>query len=135
MAPQVGGSRDLFFYSAEFIALGALAQATVNVPIQADSDFYLTMLTGDVRVNVTDETVVAAPAVLVTVVDQGTGRQLMDRGQLWTNVIGTAQRPFVLPTPKFIRANSTIAITLQELSNNARNIRVSFCGYKLFAAS
>lgn len=128
----MAGGRDLFFYSAEFLPLGALAQTTVNVPIQADSDFYLTMLTGDVRALVTNETVIAAPAALVTLLDQGTGRILMDRGQLWTNVIGTAQRPFVLPTPKFIRANSTIAITLQELGNNARQIRVSFCGYKLF---
>lgn len=125
--------RDFFTYSAEFLPLGALATTSVNVPIQADSDFELTQLTGDVRVNVTDETVVAAPASLVTILDQGTGRLLMDRGQLFTNLIGTAQRPAILPIPKFIRANSVIQITLQNLVNAGRNIRISFLGYKVFS--
>lgn len=128
----MAGGRDFFTYSAEFLPLGSLATTSVNVPIQADSDFQLTEITGDVRINITDETVVAAPAVLLSLIDQGTGRQLMDRGQLWPNLVGTAQRPMILPMPKEIRANSVIQVTLQNLVASNRNIRISFVGYKIF---
>lgn len=125
-------ARDLFIYSSEFLPLGALATVSVNVPIQADSDFELAMLTGDVRTALTTETVIAAPAILVTLLDQGTGRVLMDRGQVWPNIVGTAQRPFVLPMPKRIRANAVIQVTLSDQANQARQVRLSFCGYKIF---
>lgn len=129
---MAGGSRDFFTYSAEFLPLGSLATTTVNVPIQADSDFQLAELTGDVRDLVASETVIATPAILVTLQDQGTGRVLMDRAQLWTNIVGTAQRPFILPMPKEIRANSVMAVTVQNLIAAVKQIRVSFIGYKIF---
>jgi hypothetical protein len=124
--------RDFFVYSAEFLPLGALATISVNVPIQADSDFQLTEITGDVRVNATDEVVVAAPDMLLSLIDQGTGRQLQDRGQQWPNIVGTAQRPMILPMPKEIRANSVIQVTLANLVNAARTVRIAFIGYKIF---
>lgn len=124
--------RDFFTYRAEFLPLGALATTTVNVPIQADSDFQLTEITGDMRTATTAEAVVAAPDALVTLQDQGTGRLLMDGGIIWPNLVGTAQRPFILPMPKEIRANSVIAVTLSDLSNTQRFIRLAFVGYKIF---
>jgi hypothetical protein len=125
-------SRDFFTYSAEFLPLGASATTPVNVPIQADSDFELTQLTGDVRVLVTDEAVVADPNLLVTLIDQGSGRMLMDRGQIFPNLIGTAQRPAILPMPKLIRANSVIQVVAQNLVAATRFVRLTFLGYKLF---
>ena len=124
--------RDFFVYSAEFLPLGSLSTVSVNVPIQADSDYELTQLTGDVRILLADEVVVADPNCLVTLQDQGSGRLLMDRGQIFTNLIGTAQRPSILPMPKLIRANSVIAVTLQNLVAAARQVRISFLGYKIF---
>lgn len=130
---MAGPSRDFFTYSAEFLSLGASASLTVNVPIQNDSDFQLTELTGEVRDAIATETVIATPAILVTIQDQGTGRVLMDRAQAWPNMIGTAQRPFILPMPKEIRANSVIAVTLSNLLAVAKFARVSFVGYKIFS--
>ena len=125
-------TRDFFTYIAEFLPLGASATTPVNVPIQADSDFELLQLTGDVRTLVTDEVVIAAPNLLVTLVDQGTGRQLMDAGVIFTNLIGTAQRPAILPMPKAIRANSVIRVTCQNLVAAARFVRIALIGYKVF---
>lgn len=125
-------SRDFFVYSAEFLSLGSLATTPVNIPIQADSDFELTQLTGDVRILLADEAVVAAPNLLVTLVDKGTGRQLMDTGVIFTNLIGTAQRPSILPMPKNIRANSVIQVVAQNLVAAARFVRIALIGYKIF---
>lgn len=126
------GPRDFFVYSAEFLPIGATATATVRVPIQADSAFALMEITGDVRALVTDEAVIAAPAMRMELRDEGTGRILMDRAQMWDNIIGTAQRPFFLPAPKVIRANSTFVVTLTNDNANARQVRIAFVGYKIF---
>ena len=126
------GPRDVFFYSAEFLPIGASATATVRVPIQADSHFMLLQITGDVRALVTDEVVIAAPAMRILLRDEGTGRILMDRAQMWDNIVGTAERPGFLPAPKLIRANSTFVVELINDNANARQARVAFVGYKVF---
>lgn len=124
--------RDFFTYVAEFLPLGSQATTPVNVAIQADSDFELTQLTGDVRVLVTDEAVVAGPNLLVTLIDQGTGRALMTSGVIFTNIIGTAQRPSILPMPKLVRANSVLQVVAQNLVAATRFIRIALIGYKIF---
>ena len=126
------GPRDFFVYSAEFLPIGASASATVRVPIQADSAFALMEITGTVRALVTDEAVVVAPAMRMELRDEGTGRILMDRAQMWDNIIGTAERPFFLPAPKVIRANSTFVVTLTNDNANDRQVRIAFIGYKIF---
>lgn len=125
--------RDWFTYSAEFLPLPNNAGATVLITVQADSDFQLAELTGDVRTADTAETVVAQPSILVLIVDQGVGRYLMDRAQMWDNLIGTAERPFILPVPKMFRASSTISVTATQGNVGAgRNVRISLHGYKVF---
>jgi hypothetical protein len=89
-------------------------------------------ITGDVRALVTDETVIVAPAMRMELRDEGTGRILMDRAQMWDNIIGTADRPFFLPAPKVIRANSTFVVTLTNDNANARQVRIAFVGFKIF---
>ena len=126
------GPRDVFFYTAEFIPIGASASATVRVPIQADSHFQLLHITGDVRALVTDEAVIADPAMRILLRDEGTGRILMDRAQMWNNLVGTAERPGFLPAPKLIRANSTFVVELINDNANARQVRLAFAGYKVF---
>lgn len=125
-------SRDWFTYTAEFIPLPASSSATVIVPILADSDFELTALVGDVRALTTDESPIAGPAIRVLITDQGVGRSLMDVAQEWTNVVGTAQRPFLLPMPRTFRASSTIAVALTNDNAAARQVRLAFVGYKKF---
>lgn len=126
-------SRDFFVYTAEFLPLNAGATAPVNVPIQADSSFELAELAGDVKTADTDEVAIADPAILISIVDQGTGRLLMDRPELWANIVGTAQRPFLLPMPKTFAANATIQITATSLLGaGARRVRLSLIGYKIF---
>ena len=126
------GSRDFFTYSAFFLPIGASAGAVVNVPIQADSAFAVMAITGDVRDLVTNETSIATPAMVLLLRDGGTGRVLMDQAQVWPNIIGTAQRPFFLPTPKILKPNSTLVVELTNQAAAARQARISFVGFKIF---
>lgn len=125
-------ARDFFIYSAEFLPLAASGTATVRVPIQADSDFECVNLTGDVRNLDADELAIAQPAITIQLLDEGTGRILMDRAQIWDNMIGTAERPFILPLPKTFRANSTIQVQVINLAAATKRVRISLIGYKLF---
>lgn len=127
------GPRDFFVYSAEFLPIGASAAAQVRVPINGDSAFALMEIQGDCRDLVTNETSIATPAMRLTLRDEGSGRILMDRAQMWTNIIGTAQRPFFLPIPKIIRANSVIVVELTNDAAAVRQVRISFVGYKIFS--
>lgn len=126
--------RDWFTYTAEFLPLSANASQNVNVPIQADSDFMLAAISGTVKTAATAEVVIAAPAVTVRLESTGTGRNLMDRAVPWNNIIGTAQRPFLLPSPHTLKANSTLLVVATELGGNNRTVRIAFLGYKLFPA-
>lgn len=127
-------SRDFFIYTAEFLPLAPNSSAVVRLQVQADSLFELTELAGAVKTADTDETVVAAPAITLTIQDEGTGRLLFDRAVEWSNVVGTAQRPFVLPQFKTFQANASIAITATSLlAAGNRRVRLSLIGYKIFA--
>jgi len=126
-------SRDFFIYTAEFLPIAASSSVTVRVPIQGDSDFELTEITGDVRATDETETVIAAPAALVQIADAGSGRLLFDRPQIWDNIIGTAERPFILPMPKMFSANSVISVALTNNVAAEKKVRISLIGYKHFA--
>ncbi|MGH7166468.1 MAG: hypothetical protein ACREIS_13195 [Nitrospiraceae bacterium] len=124
--------KDFFVYSSDFIPLAAGGTATQDIAVQADSDF---VIIAGVRVYTTTGDVAIAgdffPA-LVTIRDSGSGRQLMDRPVHAQNLFGTAQLPAYWPFPKLIRASSTVSTTLQNLEATARNIRISYWGFKVF---
>ena len=126
------GARDFFVYSAFFLPIGASASAVVNVPIQADSAFAIMEITGDERDLTTNETNVAFPALTLLLRDGGSGRVLMDQAQVWTNIVGTAQRPFYLPHPKILNPNSTLVVELTNQAAAVRQARISFVGFKIF---
>lgn len=124
-------AKDFFVYSAEFLPLAANQTQTFEIAIQADSDF---VIVAGVRVvtqidNVTQTTFVPE---LVRILDTGSGRELTDRAVHMENWFGTAQLPAYWPYPKVIRASSTLQTTVQNLDGNARNVRMSYLGFKVF---
>lgn len=125
-------SRDFFIYSAEFLPLNANATANVRIPVQGDSAFELTAISGDVKATDATETAIADPSLTVMLVDEGSGRRIFDRAQIWANIIGTAQRPFVLPQFKTFAPNSVLSVEVADLSTLTRRVRISFIGYKIF---
>jgi hypothetical protein len=126
-----GRPKDFFVYSAEFTPLGASTTSSFTISIQADSDF---LILAGVRV-VTDTgntTFVSNVPQLVTITDTGAGRTFMDRAVHMDNLFGTAQLPALWPYPKFVQGASALSVTLQNLDATARNVRLSFLGFKIF---
>ena len=124
-------TKDFFVYSIEFVPLAASATSTTSIQIQADSAFLITMGTVVVT-DTTNATFISNIPELILITDAGSGRQLSDKAVHMNNLFGTAQLPAVWPFPKIMAPSSTLAATLQNLEATARNVRLSFWGFKVF---
>lgn len=131
---RVRGTYKLDFnYVAEFTPLAASGTASVDIGIQADSDFVF--LTQSAVVTQTDNiTFLAAGArpFLVTLQDTASGRNFQNSAVHMDNSFGTAQLPHYLAFPILIRAGATFRVTVQNLSATAYNVRLCFEGFKSF---
>lgn len=141
-APQQiksGGSfvREFYTYEEDFSALAAATSATGNINIQSDSDFVLQKLMyfADVAAAAQTSGAKIVPLCTIVITDTGSGRQLMESAVSIPSLFGTGELPFILPTPRLFQARSTIAITVANFSAaTAYNLRLSFCGYKVYRA-
>ena len=124
--------KDFFTFTVEWLPLAISESASKTFSTQGDSDFLILMGTRVVS-TVDNLTATAFPPMLVKIEDSGSGRNMMDKAVHLENLFGTAQQPSVWPFPKLIRANSTVTVTLQNLSAaSAFNARLSFLGFKVF---
>ena len=124
--------KDFFSYTVEWLPLAISESASKTFSTQGDADF---MIQEGVRVvsTVDNLTETAFPPMLVKIEDSGSGRNMMDKAVHLENLFGTAQQPMVWPFPKRIRPNSTVTVTLQNLSAaSAFNARLTFLGFKVF---
>ena len=132
---------DPYWYSTPLRDLGAAAVDAFSVPIQENAVFILCGLSGILMDDpivapgpLVDGNFTAAASLLLT--DTGSARQLMDRPLWWHSVVGTAQRPHWLPTPKPFAQNATIQVQVTELvpAGNASLYQLVFIGVKVYKA-
>lgn len=127
-------ARDYFAYSFPlFDPLAVSASQTETVNIQADSDFLIMAIAGTARDPADPTSVLTDPAITVRIEDTGSGRNIQNRATDWRNMMGTGELLFYLPFPKYIDANSQVALTLENLdAAQAYNCRVALHGFKVF---
>lgn len=133
---QVFGVRDFFTYEVDFAALaGANGTAQGSFTVQADANFlwqYGCFFADEAGAEQTDDSRVI-PLVSCVITDSGSGRQLSSGNVPIASLFGTGQLPFVLPTPRFFRAQTQVNISLLNFSAaNTYNLKLSFIGTKFF---
>ncbi|HEX6217002.1 MAG TPA: hypothetical protein VFZ38_19345 [Vicinamibacterales bacterium] len=134
------GSQSLFCYStpsalALTVSGGATPSATSVIQIQADSFFELQRLSGLVFVTGTPNTAITFPPVLLQIADTASGANLFDTAVPLGAVayLGAGFGPFPVQSPRFFAPNSTVTLTLTNLSDTAAyTVRVNLQGRKLF---
>ncbi|MGE0294715.1 MAG: hypothetical protein AB7P97_20380 [Hyphomonadaceae bacterium] len=130
------GQRDFFIYPAEFGSIAAAANATVNIAISADSDFYLTALTlfATLAGAAQTEATQVAPQLLYQIVDTGSGRQLFNSSVPAWSIAGDGKRPFRLIHPRLFKRSTTINVTATNFSAAETYSRswLNFVGFKLY---
>jgi hypothetical protein len=128
--------KDFFVYHTNFLPLAASATTTNTIAIEADSDFLIT----EIRAIVTDTTNLVFTAnanapILLVLEDTGSGRRFQNQAIHLDAARLPANPPGYLPFAKLVRANSVIAVQLQNLDGvNAWNVRFGLWGFKVFTA-
>lgn len=111
-------------YTTGSTTLTAGNTISFQIPIQIDSHFLVTKITGT-RTS-------GAPA-LVTIKTGGNDRQWMDKPVHFDNLVGNSQFPNILPAPRLADRGSNITITIQNLSSvNSGTYEIILGGMKLF---
>jgi hypothetical protein len=126
-----GKQKDMFIGHLDFTPLAASGTSTLGFNVPADADFVILYGTRIVT-DVLNTTFVANVPELVTLQDTGAGRALSSSAVHMDEIFGTAQLPAYWAFPKFMRSGSTLSVTLQNLEAVARNVRLSFHGFKVF---
>lgn len=123
--------KQYYAYTTEFLPLAASLTATVPFTVEASTDFVVLSMTAVVT-DVANTTFLVSVPQTIQVVDASTGMAWFNgiNGTHFNNVMGDAQEPFFLPLPYYLRANSTVNVTLVNLEAVARNVRIAFHGFK-----
>jgi len=127
--------KDFFIYGANFLAVGAGLTQTVLLNIQADSDFEVQKLcfASDLNAAAQTDATRTVPKCSLIILDTGSGRQMMNQAIDLTTFFGDGQNPFILPTPKTFRANTSVSLALTNYSAaEIYNVRLSLIGVKIF---
>lgn len=126
---------DFYIYSVDFNSLAGSTTQTGNINIQADSDFKVNKLSFFADLNNTAQTssTRVIPLVTVQITDSSSGRNLMDRAVMVSEIFGDGQLPFILPQPKIFPARSNVSIVVQNTTpGTTYNLRLAFIGSKIF---
>ncbi len=132
LPPQMRDTiKQYYAYTADFLPLVASLPATVPFTVEASTDFIVIALTCVVT-DVANTTFLGNVPQTVQIVDASTGMAWFNgiNGTHFNNVFGDAQQPFFMPLPYYLRANSTVNVTLTNLEAVNRNVRMAFHGFK-----
>lgn len=132
LPPSMRG-RELNFYAMPFRwENGLAAGASLPAAVQVDNglDFVAVAMTGTVIESGAYE---ADPYATVDF-RTSSGRLLQSDPVLWTDLIGTAQRPGILPYPAIILAGTRVTCNLTNLSVDPwDDASVTLLGFNIFA--
>jgi hypothetical protein len=130
-------SDEFFIYTTgrPSAAIGVGATTTVNIAIQADSDFLVEKLTfnADAAGATQTESSRLLPNVMVLLTNTGSGRQLMNLQFPLTGLFGSGELPMILPRQYLLPASSTLQIQFVSFEAAVTPfVTLNFIGRKLY---
>lgn len=135
---EIFGIRDFYVYELDFAALLRGTSATGQFTVQADSNFLwqYACFFADLALAAQLDGTRVLPLVTATIQDSGSGRQLSSGAVPIPSTFGYGSLPFLLPTPRFFRAQTTVSVNLANYATATDyNIRLQFIGTKFFKFS
>lgn len=107
--------------SAESTALAPLGTRRASIKVSADAAFVASYIAGT-----------STGEYLAFMRTDASDRQLMDDPIHSAAMVGTAERPFILPKPLLLAPNTTISFDLTDLSNAINEVYFTFWGFKVY---
>lgn len=116
--PSNVGAEDFYVYGNTISSIAAAAQATSQISIDSDSNFFAVKLnffasiagavqTADTRV---------IPLITIQITDGGSGRNLLNTPLPLSIFMGYGELPGILPINRVFRGNSTVTFTFSNFS-------------------
>jgi hypothetical protein len=136
---NVQGRGLVFQYQTPTIAsLGNGASTTVT--IQFDQNSVFNWLRTTISANLASDTfeTTEKPMLTLQITDTGNGQSFMNAPIPVSAIAGSAQLPYVLPTPQFIQSNASYQFQWANYSGTGAtattyyNIRLQLQGYRIF---
>lgn len=120
--------------NASFSAVAGGAGASALIPIQADSDFVLTYMSGNVVTNATGA-IIPLPNATLQITDTGTGKTFFNQPTLFGLVTGGAGFPFLLPSPRVISPNVNVKLDVVNNTGANADFWISLIGARIYYQS
>lgn len=105
--------------NGEAIAANGTVRPTITV--SADASFICTYIMGS-----------STGEYLIEFRTDSSDRQLMDDACNSTTIVGTAERPLILPKPLLLAPNTTISFTLTDLTGQENEVYLTLGGFKVY---
>lgn len=130
-----------FTYAIVFNSLtGQFGQRQGQIQVQADSAFVVLAQTfsfwdEDANVFALPRDQLVVPDISVLITNTGSGRQLMNTPVRIEEKFGTAQLPYILPSPQFFQPNAAMQVAIFSQKNfggDSYSLALSFHGEKRF---
>ncbi len=132
---NVQGNKDFYCYSFSVASLASGATTSQTVNVEADANFILQKLTcfASIAGAAVTESTEVLPLISIQITDNGSGRNLFNSPVALPTIIGSGQRPFILPIPRLFRSNSSINFTLSNFSAGTNyRLDVTLAGVKVW---
>jgi hypothetical protein len=135
--PKVNGT-DYFWYTTRVTGLQSTAPtATGIINTDSDSDFYCVALSyqADIAGAVLTESTNILPLVNIQIVDNASGKALMNTPTPIPAIMGDGKRPYRLARPRVFMRNATIQCNFVSFvaAGTIYNISVVLHGYKVYS--
>jgi hypothetical protein len=129
--------KDWFSYPVRFTAVAENDVDTINVQIDAGSDFYLTALSYFATLDSATAGVTVSsylvPAVTILLTDTGSNRQLMNNPVPLASIAGDGNHPHRLIHPRLFLRNSNIQVVLQSYDPDTYdNLWLNLEGFRIY---
>lgn len=128
--------QDFFIYEVDFagLAVGVPTPNALQIDASADFKWLYSTYTADIAGALQTSGTRVYPLVNMLITPTDTNSQFMNAAVPVTNFFGTAENPFIMPVPRVLRANSSIAFQANSfaVAGTIYNLRLSLIGIKQY---
>jgi hypothetical protein len=121
--------KNYYAYATSFLTLGSSGTATNNIQIQSDAFFVLLMATM-VESSSDNLTLLTYRPITAQIFDTSAGMNMFSQAIMADEFFGDAMQPGLIAFPYIFKPGGTLQLTLVNLEAVARNVRVTFHGFK-----
>lgn len=120
---------DSYNYNVLVPQLAAAGTAQGVIQIQADSDFAIAYMSG---AGVAGGAVLTNVLATIQIQDTGTGKTFFNQPTLFPLVMGSGGLPFYLPAPRVVAPQTSLTITITNLSGTTTDFYINFLGARIY---